>query len=180
MIVISVDTSSHTWACQDLDRLDAFFKSRGIRVLNLDWKSFRYIRDGIHFTRDGYQRFSTSLAQLVKKALPHKDINEIYIFADSTVGHGGSEANLVITKAFEAQHLHATVDAVCGSGFMSMHESGQHFYPRVKRQLQRVEDPSRTAVLLIGGWNDVWHPFTFKNISYAVDGILRIVRKSDS
>ncbi len=83
------------------------------------------------------------------------------VLADSTVdfhnwtadGEWTGWATAELVEAFARRNVCATVDSVCGSGFVARAREGEHFYARLSQHLRN--DGYRGPVLLVGGWNDV-------------------------
>jgi hypothetical protein len=92
------------------------------------------------------------------------DANNLLIVSDSTIdywnynddGDETGEADRYLIEHLRAAGISAHVDAVCGSGFVAMRDTGSDFGSRVNRLGRGVYD----TILVIGGWNDISHDTT--------------------
>jgi len=162
MRVLHLRVDVGRWACPALAALDAALLTAGSTPLdNVPWEAFACLPDDPdHFPDDAYAAF---VAALVPRACTAGCGASVLVLADSTVGHGDwhggawsgtwSEA---LEGAFAASGVRATVDAVCGSGFVAGADRGEHFRARLAAARRRGEEWD--SVLLVGGWNDAGAP----------------------
>lgn len=140
--------------CPDLARLDAALVGAGSTPLRLDAGAYALEEDGDHYTRAAHVLFSRALAAALRGVARHP-----LVVADSTVDyHNWTEdgewtgwASATLRSALGAG---ATVDAVCGSGFVARADHNEHFYTRIAHHLRHAE-VRPDAVVVLGGWNDV-------------------------
>lgn len=86
-----------------------------------------------------------------------------YVLTDSTIDYndrtvGGEwhgRASKYVESLFLKHDINASVDAVCGSGFVAGASDGQHFRNRL---LNHLSHSLPSAILFMGGWNDVHRP----------------------
>ena len=128
------------------------------QTIDLPFLDMPLLPDGDHFTKTGQCIFSHTLA----KALSERILSDtrILILSDSTIDfHNWSNhdewtgwASSSLTEALAAFTLNnATIDAVCGSGFVARAQYGEHFHARLSHHFRAG---FRGAVVFIGGWND--------------------------
>lgn len=166
--VLHVPTSVARWACPALDALDGALREAGSVPLDpLPWDDELTVQadDPEHFTPYGFAAF---VHALVPRALAAGCGGAVLVLTDSTVGHGDWSAATgewtgawsdALAAAFAKAGVRATVDAVCGSGFVAGGRDGAHFRARLAAARRRLAGTSACgSVLLVGGWNDAGDP----------------------
>lgn len=160
MGVFHVTTDVHRWGHPTLSCLDATLCAAGSVPLSLPWWNLTFLPDGEHLTPASQGRFDTLLIEAVAPQL--QPGASVYVVTDSTVAHHDHEyhgsASRSLERAFLAhpKAIRATVDAVCGSGFVALASERQHFYHRLSRVCGRGRGRSGyDHLLFVGGWNDV-------------------------
>ena len=180
MLLLSLRTCVHVWKSQEMYALDALLRSKNIDLLDLKWERFKLISDQQHFSNHGFSKFSTDLAKVVSEYLTKKNLKNIVIISDSTIGFmnvHSFEGDEHVIKSMAKEGIHAIVDSVGGSGYISMSDSNNHFHARLSQILRRKYQSSPDAVLIIGGWNDIWNSENVSKIEKAVDGIISLTRR---
>ena len=157
-LVLHLPTDVAPWSCAALSVVDGALCAAGSEAVPFPstWAAFPLEDDGEHFTREGLRSFAGALAD----ALAARRSERVHVVTDSTVGHHNYDADgawtgwgdAAVVDALRARGVAATVDAVCGSGFVARAREGLHFRPRARAA------PAGAEVLLVGGWNDVGHP----------------------
>lgn len=180
MIVWALSTSVGTWQSPKFDALDRLFIEKEIDRIPISWENMEISSDGMHFTRKGYKHFVYELSIALSLKCEEARVERVFIFSDSTLAHVESmdenvSVSLLKRKLFDLG-ITSVIDAVSGSGFISMSDSGYNFRPRIAKVAGEFR-PEKDAILLIGGWNDIWGAFDTKQISLAMDGVMRCVRK---
>lgn len=180
MLLLSLRTCVHVWKSQEMYALDALLKSKNIDLLDLKWERFKLISDDLHFSNHGFIKFSRELAKVMSAYLTEKNLINVVIVSDSTIGFmnvDDFEGDEHIIKSMANEGIHAIVNSVGGSGYISMSDSNNHFHARLSRILRRMYPLSPDAVLIIGGWNDVWNSENISKIERAIDGIINLTRR---
>ena len=180
MLLLSLRTCVHVWKSEEMYALDELLKSKQIELLDLKWERFKLISDQQHFSTNGFSKFSTELAKVVSCHLIEKGLKNVVIMSDSTIGFmnsNGLEGDECIVKSFANKGIEATVNSIGGSGYVSMNESNDHFHARLSQILRRMYPWSPDAVLIVGGWNDIWNAESTSKIEKAVDGIINLTRR---
>jgi hypothetical protein len=158
MRVLHVRVDVGRWACPELAALDAALLAAGSTPLaDVPWDALACIADDPdHFLDDAYATF---IAALVPRACSVGCGASVLVLTDSTVGHGDWHEGVwtgawsdALERAFAASGVRATVDAVCGSGFVAGADRGEHFRARLAAARRRGWEWD--SVLLVGGWND--------------------------
>lgn len=170
-------THTRPWTGPELQALDDTLEEAGSFPVLVPCHDLALEADGEHFTREGFVAFATALATAFAQQTTDRPVG-LKVLSDSTVDHHNwadgeytGWANGIVQDAF-ARHARIPrvhVDAVCGSGFVARCDDGVHFGAR----LSPTEED--TAVLLVGGWNDVWDiraPLTNDCARRLVDRIL--------
>ena len=82
----------------------------------------------------------------------------MHVLSDSTIDHNDQNvrracrrASRDIVRRFARAGVRASVDAVCGSGFVARASYGEHFASRLRALRRGGFD---AALLVVGGWND--------------------------
>lgn len=180
MLLLSLRTCVHVWKSQEMYALDALLRSKNIDLLDLEWERFKLISDQQHFSNHGFSKFSTDLAKVVSEYLTKKNLKNVVIISDSTIGFmnvHNFEGDEHVIKSMAKEGIHAIVDSVGGSGYISMSDSNNHFHARLSQTLRRMYPSPPDAVLIIGGWNDIWNSENVSKIEKAVDGIINLTRR---
>lgn len=180
MLLLSLRTCVHIWKSPELDALDSLLKFKNIDLLDLNWERFKLISDQQHFSNHGFIKFSTELAKVVSEYLTVKNLKNVVIMSDSTIGFmnvHNFEGDEHIIKSMAYKGIHAIVDSEGGSGYVSMSDSNNHFHARLSQILRRMYPSSPDAVLIIGGWNDIWNSENVSKIERAIDGIINLTRR---
>ena len=177
--MFTVGTDVYPWQGSITFRVDATMRNCGATVLSLPWNAFTLIVDDPeHFTWKGFERFCLSLGEKALEA----GIERVHIVSDSTIDHwnysdGGtytgratSHLEKTLLRGFG---ISATVDAICGTGFIAGHDALQDFRARLRRDRSKLRAEGR-AVLVIGGWND--RRYDVEAVERAVCTTMRIVQ----
>lgn len=151
--------STPPWRSAHLDVVDASLTKCACEGMTLDWTSYEYEGDGVHFTKSGASAFGDDAVAAVMGRCPRA--RAVWILADSTIDHNNYNesgertalADDAIVARFAEHGVAATVDAVRGSGFAAMSAEGQHFAARLSALRRRGASPP-DAIVFIGGWND--------------------------
>lgn len=179
MLLFSLRTCVHIWKSEDMLALDNLLETKHVDLLDIEWEQFKLISDQKHFSKNGFYKFSSELAKVVSDYLKQKSLKSVVILSDSTIGHMNFynfEGNQHIVKCMNNEGIDAMVSSVSGSGYISMSDSNNHFHARLSRML-RAYSFVPDAVLIIGGWNDVWNSENISKIEVAVDGIINLTRR---
>ena len=147
-------TNVHTWRSEWCQNLDRVLEEEGSRCVDVDWERIQtLVRDSDHLTERGFLSFSEQLAQILPPLLSGRT-SRLLIVSDSTIGHNdrAGKATRDLKRRFRARGIRVHVDSVCGSGFVAMAREGHHFRARLS---SRQAGLPGTAVLFVGGWNDV-------------------------
>ena len=146
MSVYHLKTNVVPWKDDRLETLDRELEASGSTSIDLPWKRFELLNDGDHFTERGFRTF----ARLFSKRL-HELVGPsgkgVHVIADSTVGFREHWPHALTEHLSREGLVNVTVDAVCGSGFATGCESGEHFSRRLSSHAE--------IVVFVGGWNDV-------------------------
>lgn len=137
----------------DLDRIDAALEQSGSTPMGLRWDDLPLQDDGLHFTPDGEEAFAERLARVAARTVRARSM---LVLSDSTIGHDDEDGRAArrLVARFARDGVRLVVDSVCGSGFVAGSvPDNDHFRARLSRRLRRRE--SYSAVVLIGGWNDL-------------------------
>ena len=143
-----------------LSEIDAALHSSGSIPIDLDWNDLE-MDDPDHFTDVGAVEFA---GRFVRTVVPHlRGYKQLYVLTDSTIDYndrtvGGEwhgRASKYVESLFLKHDINASVDAVCGSGFVAGASDGQHFRNRL---LNHLSHSLPSAILFMGGWNDVHRP----------------------
>ena len=180
MLLLSLRTCVHVWKSQEMYALDALLKSKNIDILDLKWERFKLISDQQHFSNHGFSKFSTELAKVVSQYMTKRNLKNLVIMSDSTIGFmnvDNFEGDEYIIQSMSNEGIHAVVDSVGGSGYISMSYSNNHFHARLSQILRKMYPSPPDAVLIIGGWNDIWNSENVSKIGRAVDGIINLTRR---
>ena len=161
MLLLYAPTSVHVWACARASALDDELALRA-QPLALAWESWRLGDDDEHLVESAFPCFVAALADAVAGALRggeagqrHGDFDdEVLVLTDSSVDFYRNGAVAVVRALKERGVRHARVDAVCGSGLLRSPTLGSRLRARCSRRRRQT---SRGVVVLLGGWNDVWH-----------------------
>ena len=170
MLLLYAPTSVHVWACARASALDDEL-ARHARPLALPWDEWALGNDGEHLQEAHFPGFVAALADAVADALRGDDEegrkqateteeDDVLVLTDSSVDfyEGGADA---VVRALEERGVHrARVDAVCGSGLLRSPTFSSRLRARGcsrRRRRRGPHDAQRGVVVLVGGWNDVWH-----------------------
>lgn len=136
-------------------------EAKGFELWSLPWETFELVEDDPdHFTWNGFVAFSEALVRRLVVESPDKTDSRAWtILSDSTVDHNNYDerwertgrADEHLTQLLHSAGVNATVDSVCGSGFLARKAEDLHFATRRRRS-----DP-KTNLLIVGGWNDETH-----------------------
>lgn len=142
--VIALKTHCHTWRSDFTKWLDAELSKHDIGLVDMPWSEFSYVKDDPdHFTVKGLEQFTTRLAYRLRRKLREK---RVAIVSDSTIDYLPGGSDYVADKLLRYK-IHASVDAVCGSGFVAP-----------KKFASRLSAAGECdIILIIGGWNDAHH-----------------------
>lgn len=197
-MLLALRTFVHIWAdgehAQHLRQIDAALERNGFGLIDLDWAAFELLPDDSdHFTWAGLVQFSSHLARALRAYAPR--LEEIHIVGDSTIDFWNWDENESRTGAADAMVINdlreigirATIDVVCGSGFVAMSDSNEHFRARLSRGSRRNATPpiapkasaaaagaNATNVLVVGGWNDQTRPLA--RVVPAIAGVARLLQ----
>lgn len=180
MLILSLRTCVHLWKSREMCDLDKLLESKHIGLLDMNWERFKLISDQQHFSSNGFNKFSKELAKVVSSHLREKKLRNIVVISDSTIGFmnlNGLEGDEHIVQSMTNEGIDAIVNSVSGSGYVSMSDSNNHFHARLSQILRRLYPSSPDAVLIIGGWNDIWNSENVSKIETAVDGIINLTRR---
>ena len=117
--------------------------------LDLTWERWELGDDGEHLTEAAFPNFVEALADAVAGALEQEE-KEVLVLTDSSVDFYEDGAGEVARALDKRGVRRARVDAVCGSGLLR----GPTFGSRLRAHASRG---GGGVVVLVGGWNDVWH-----------------------
>lgn len=158
-MLLHTRTDVTPWRHPTLAALDATLRAAGSTEVTLPWETCALEQDGLHFTLHGQRVFDTLFADAIVRALPvgHSPA-PLLVLTDSTVGyHDWSEdgqwhgrASRRLERVLSARGVNATVDAVCGSGFVARAREGLNFRARIP--------DAPHDVCFVGGWNDLAWP----------------------
>ena len=158
-MIFHVVTSASRWKCEFLSELDHALVASGSVPVTLDWDSGLSYDDPDHFTTDSSNAFVERLANCTAPLL--REVRAVHVVTDSTIDYNDwvdgihtKHASNRLIAAFARRGVRASVDAVSGSGFVARAREGEHFHQRVSHWI-RTGNRNDTALLLMGGWNDV-------------------------
>lgn len=181
MLVFHTPTNVAPWGAPHpvLDVVDRTLERNGSRAVDLPWTQFETeAHDDQHFTWQGFVHFATALAHAVGPRLPANAT--LFVLSDSTVAHKDGRARrrsaFLEDEFFRSYNLHATVDAVCGSGFCNGARDLQHFRPRLLARTRKAAPPD--AVLFVGGWND--RDYAASDVEQAILGCFKTLSSASS
>lgn len=157
-MLVATFTNRHVWASPVLAALDRRLAADGFAMVDLPWASYAYAAgDPDHFTWQGLRLFCRDLALVLCGASGSwRPPRTAHIVTDSTVAYwdfDGSGAytgqgSKLLERVLRRVGVHATVDAICGSGFVAGASTAETFPERMARRKAEV-------IVVIGGWNDV-------------------------
>ena len=113
---------------------------------HIQWEKYDYLEDHLHFTPSSESSFLDDL----KKGVEGLQF-PLLVMSDSTFSHNGSDSSRRFESMFPEGDV--TVDAVSGSGFITLGRKGKNFRSR----LHNHSLGKFNTLLLIGGWNDYGH-----------------------
>ena len=168
-MLYALRTHQHVWASPFTRRMDSLLEEEGYTLLPLRWERCER-EDEDHFTWEGFLSFSEEVASAMRGKC-----RRLHILSDSTVDScnwDGEEWADAASKHLASRLLRegilCTVDAVCGSGFVAMRETGDDFKTRARRE--------GGDLLVIGGWND--ECWGMDSIRMAARGVARARRSA--
>ena len=153
MRVHHVTTNVSPWGPTDhLSRLDTALQDSGsVPIPNLYLGSFELCEDGDHYTKGGLTLFAVALERVLS------GMECPLVVSDSTIDWHNYNKDWKRTgwadSILTLYNPRMIVDSVCGSGFVALSSSNDHFYTRVSRHLRT--NKNITDVVLVGGWNDI-------------------------
>ena len=142
-----------------LAKFDSVLQFAGSTILDLPFTRMGLESDGVHFTLEGQDVFSTLFAKSLRKDA--HNATDVLIISDSTIDfHNWSEDGEWLGKGtlslknalFANGFTNSIIDAVCGSGFVARANFGEHFHARLSHHLRKGY---RGPIVFVGGWNDV-------------------------
>ena len=130
--------------------IDDEFVQNNVTLIDIPWDKYSYTQDDpMHFSISDYPSFCDDLAQSLR-GVP----SPLLILTDSTVDEYNdskmSASNMLENTLLQKCQIHATVSAVCGSGFMSL--APYHFHAILSKSVRAGN--RYASVLFMGGWND--------------------------
>ena len=141
------------------------------QTIDMDWQSYEYERDGVHFTKRSIVTFCHHLCQ----NLPTN--GTILIITDSTLAWHLPTAMRTLRHYLPQG---SEVDAVSGSGFVALAKDNAHFRSRLAKRRRRGERYAH--ILLMGGWNDMYTVCSETRLCNAVvscvDEARRLIKKA--
>jgi hypothetical protein len=196
-LVLHTATNVGNWQNSDLAALDEAMVRNGSHAVNFSWDCIE-MDDPDHFTETGARDFADRLVSNVMPFLSRYDRTTLHVLSDSTIDYNNwnydtwvrhYRASTYISTRFREHGIHTTVDAINGSGFVAQAHQGKHFHARLSNFLcSHHPPPHKTAILFIGGWNDITssHPLqrildaARECVSLAMRGIRTTRRPSEA
>ena len=176
-MLFHVVTCAAPWMDVRLAALDDEL-SRHSAPIHVDW-SHCELEDADHFTHEGSLVFARLL---VNRLLSRVTTRRLLILTDSTVDHNDwtgdvrhGNASRYIETLFLERGIHATVDAVRGSGFVALANDGLHFRPRLHQFMKMCTEPFN--MLLVGGWNDISSGHSLERILSSVRSFVALYER---
>ena len=138
-----------------LARVDALLSHRGWARVDLAWGKWALQPDGEHVSDDDFESCLDDLVRALETTTG--GAGEVVVVTDSSVAQYARGAERLRRKLVSSGAAStARVDAVCGSGFV--------VEPTFASRMSRLACARRTrrvcrarAVVVMGGWNDVFH-----------------------